>query len=151
MITYSTNWMGPVNMKWYSDRGLTRKVSKVLEEDQTFYPKGLGAGDVWEYEETTTKYAGGRIDIYGLDPEDYFAGKDEYGVSPMRTEDWNAFGDFLDRLSGEKVVPYESLIMLFEAQYGRKIRWATDQWVTCYNCWTINGHTEDCDKPLLET
>lgn len=147
MVTYSTNWMGPVNIKWYSDRGLTRKVSKVLEEDQRFGT--LKAGDVWEYEEITAHYAGGRIDIrddskYGYD------GWDEYSLSPMHGEDWNALGDFLDRLSGEKVVPYESLIMLFEAQYGRKIRWATDQWVTCYNCWTINGHTEDCDKPLLE-
>jgi len=147
VVTYSTNWMGPVNIKWYSDRGLTRKVSKVLEEDQRFGT--LKAGDVWEYEEITAHYAGGRIDIrddskYGYD------GWDEYSLSPMHGEDWNALGDFLDRLSGEKVVPYESLIMLFEAQYGRKIRWATDQWVTCYNCWTINGHTEDCDKPLLE-
>jgi len=148
-VTYSTNWMGPVNMKWYSDRGLTRKVSKLLEEDQRF--GDLKAGDTWTYDEITTEYACGRIDIRGLDPEKYWNGWDEYGVAPMHGEDWNALGDFLDRLSGEKVVPYESLIMLFEAQYGRKIRWATDQWVTCYNCWTINGHTEDCDKPLLET
>ena len=148
MVTYSTNWMGPVNMKWYSDRGLTRKVSEVLEQDQKF--GDLKAGDTWTYEEITTNYSCGRIDIYGLDPEKFYSGCDEYSLSPMHREDWNALSDWLDRLSGEKVVPYESLIMLFEAQYGRKIRWATDQWVTCYNGRTINGHTEDCDDPLLE-
>jgi len=123
MITYSTNWMGPVSMKWYRDRGLTHQVSKVLEEDQVFGT--LKAGDTWTCEEITTRYAGGRIDIrddskYGYD------GWDEYSLSPMHGEDWNALSDFLDRLSGEKVVPYESLIMLFEAQYGKKIRWADE-------------------------
>lgn len=124
MVTYSTNWMGPANMKWYRDRGLTRKVSKVLEEDQRF--GDLKAGDTWTYEEFTTEYSCGRIDIRGLDPEKYWNGWDEYSLAPMHSEDWNALSDFLDRLSGEKVVPYESLIMLFEAQYGRKIRWADE-------------------------
>lgn len=148
MVTYSINWMGPISLDWFRKRGLTREVSVVLEEDQRF--GDLKAGDTWEYDEITTYYSGGRIDIRGLDEEEYWCCQDEYGLPVMHGEDWNALGDFLDRLSGKKVVPYESLIMLFEAQYGRKIRWATDQWVTCYNCWTINGHTEDCDKPLLE-
>ena len=122
-VTYSTNWMGPISLDWFRKRGLTREVSVVLEEDQKF--GDLKAGDTWTYAEITTNYAGGRIDIrddskYGYD------GWDEYGVAPMHIEDWNALSDFLDRLSGEKVVPYESLIMLFEAQYGRKIRWADD-------------------------
>ena len=116
--------MGPVSTKWYSDRGLTRKVSKLLEEDQRF--GDLKAGDTWTYDEITTEYACGRIDIRGLDPEKYWNGWDEYSLSPMHGEDWNALSDFLDRLSGEKVVPYKSLIMLFEAQYGRKIRWADE-------------------------
>ena len=123
MVTYSTNWMGPISLDWFRKRGLTREVSVVLEEDQKF--GDLKAGDTWTYAEITTNYAGGRIDIrddskYGYD------GWDEYGVAPMHIEDWNALSDFLDRLSGEKVVPYESLIMLFEAQYGKKIRWADD-------------------------
>ena len=123
-VTYSTNWMGPVNMKWYSDRGLTRKVSEVLEQDQKF--GDLKAGDTWTYDEITTNYNCGRIDIYGLDEDEFYNGCDEYSLSPMHREDWNALSDWLDRLSGEKVVPYESLIMLFEAQYGRKIRWADE-------------------------
>jgi len=123
VVTYSTNWMGPISLDWFRKRGLTREVSVVLEEDQKF--GDLKAGDTWTYAEITTNYAGGRIDIrddskYGYD------GWDEYGVAPMHIEDWNALSDFLDKLSGEKVVPYESLIMLFEAQYGKKIRWADD-------------------------
>lgn len=122
-VTYSTNWMGPVNMKWFRDRGLTRKVSKVLEEDQRF--GDLKAGDTWTYEEIITEYSCGRIDIRDSTKEGY-DGWDEYGLAPMHSEDWNALSNFLDRLSGEKVVPYESLIMLFEAQYGKKIRWADE-------------------------
>ena len=148
MITYSTNWMGPVNMKWYSDRGLTRKVSEVLEQDQKF--GDLKAGDTWTYDEITTNYNCGRIDIRGLDPEKFYNGWDEYSLSPMHREDWNALSDWLDDLVTDEQMSYGDLIESFQLWYGKSIRWATDQWVTCYNCWTINGHTEDCDKPLLE-
>ena len=126
MVTYSTNWMGPVNMKWYQDRGLTRKVSKVLEENKAFYPKGLGAGDTWTYEEITTHYACGRIDIRGLDPEKFYNGWDEYSLSPMHGEDWNALGDFLDDLATDEQLSYDELIERFELSYGKKIRWADD-------------------------
>ena len=124
-VTYSTNWMGPVNMKWYSDRGLTRKVSKVLEEDQTFYPKGLGAGDTWTYDEITTHYACGRIDIRD-DTKEGYDGWDEYGVAPMHGEDWNALSDYLWDLTTEELLSYNTLIEQFETHYGKKIRWADD-------------------------
>ncbi len=78
MVTYSTNWMGPANMKWYHDRGLTHEVSEVLEKDQEFGE--LKAGDTWTYDEITTHYACGRIDIRGLDPEKDWNGWDEYGT-----------------------------------------------------------------------
>ena len=78
MVTYSTNWMGPASMKWYSDRGLTRKVSEVLEQDQKF--GDLKAGDTCTYEEITTNYSCGRIDIYVLDPEKFYSGCDEYSL-----------------------------------------------------------------------
>jgi hypothetical protein len=65
-VTYSTNWMGPISLSWYRKRGL-------LEE-----------GSV----EPTTYYCAGRIDIRGLDPEEYWNGWDEYGVAPMHGEDW---------------------------------------------------------------
>ena len=70
-------------------------------------------GDCW---------SAGRIDIRDSNKPGY-DGWDEYGLAPMHTEDWNALGDFLDRLHGEKVLPYDTLITLFEAEYGKKIRW----------------------------
>tara|TARA_B110000037_G_C16994081_1_gene454359 strand:- start:496 stop:906 length:411 start_codon:yes stop_codon:yes gene_type:complete len=118
VISYSTNMMGPWHTSWYVERGLTRKATRVVTTDVI---KGYSPGDVIEYDEITTHYAGGRIDIRGVPNEPWGL---EYSLAVMHGEDWNALGDFLDRLSGEKVVPYESLIMLFEAQYGRKIRWA---------------------------
>lgn len=91
MITYSTNWMGPINETWIAEHG-----------------------DYW---------AAGRIDIYGVPGEHYPL---EYSLPPMHVEDWNAFSDFLDRLTGEQLMPFESLIMLFEAEYGKKIRWCEE-------------------------
>lgn len=134
MISYSTNFMGPITMDWYRERGLTHMVEQTCESELIRnalrtskvlnYPD-IEIGDTYEIEEITVHYAGGRIDIrddskYGYD------GWDEYGVALMHAEDWNALSDFLDRLTGEKVMPYESLIMLFEAEYGKKIRWAKD-------------------------
>ena len=115
--------MGPISMDWYRKRGLTHKVSVVLEEGRIVYPKGLGPGDVWEYDEITTHYAGGRIDIHGLDPEEYYNGTDEYGLDIMHGEDWNALSDWLDEFESEEKVPYDELIALFEKDYGKKIRW----------------------------
>lgn len=110
-------------MQWYRDRGLTKMVSEVLDKDQVF--GDLKKGDTWTYEEITTHYSAGRIDIRDSSKDGY-DGWDEYAVAPMHSEDWNALGDFLDRLHGKTVIPYESLIMLFEAEYGKKIRWAKD-------------------------
>lgn len=124
-VTYSTNWMGPVNMNWYRERGLTRKVSKVLEEGKVFYPKGLRPGDVWEYDEITTQYSAGRIDIRD-DTKEGYDGRDEYSVAPMHGEDWNALSDYLWDLTTEELVPYNTLIEQFETHYGKRIRWADE-------------------------
>ena len=59
----------PARTDWYRERGLTRKVTKVLTEGRGFYPKGLGPGDVWEYDEITTYYCAGRIDIRDSEKE----------------------------------------------------------------------------------
>ena len=90
MISYSTNWMGPINQKWIEEHG-----------------------DCW---------SAGRIDIRDSNKPGY-DGWNEYSLAPMHNEDWNALSDFLDRLHDEKVLPYDTLITLFEAEYGKKIRW----------------------------
>lgn len=97
MISYSTNWMGPVSTKWYEDRGI---------------PEGVD-------------YSCGRIDIYGLDEEEYWCGRHEYGVAPMLNEDWNALSDWLDELETYELTTYEELIHQFEHYNGKAITWST--------------------------
>ena len=101
MITYSTNWMGPISLDWYRKRGL-------LEE-----------GSV----EPTTYYSGGRIDIRGVPDEPWGI---EYSLPIMHGEDWNALSDYLEELTTEELMPYNTLIEQFETHYGKKIRWADD-------------------------
>ena len=125
MITYSTNFMGPISMDWYRERGLVKPVSVVLQQDQVFFPKGLRAGDTWTYEEITTHYAGGRIDIRDSSKEGY-DGWDEYSIAPMHGEDWNALGEWLWELTTDTVWSYNTLIETFEEHYGKKIRWADE-------------------------
>ena len=120
MITYNTNWMGPVSMDWYRERGLTRQVSEVLEKDQTF--GDLKAGETWTYEDITEHYACGRIDIRDNTKEGY-DGWDEYDLEPMHSEDWNALSEYLWDLTTETQLSYDELITSFEEYYGKKIRW----------------------------
>lgn len=134
-VTYWSNFMGPISMSWYRDRGLTHMVEKTCESELIRdalrtskvlkYPD-IEIGDTYEIEEITVHYAGGRIDIYGLDPEKYYAGKDEYGLDVMHGEDWNALSDWLDDLTTDTVLSYNDLIEQFEQYYGKKIRWAKD-------------------------
>lgn len=121
MITYSTNWMGPINLHWYKERGLTEKKTRVVAEDSILVKAGRKVGDVLEYDEITTYYSGGRIDIRGVPDEPWGL---EYGVAPMHGEDWNALGDYLWDLTTEDLLSYNTLIEQFETHYGKKIRWA---------------------------
>lgn len=154
MISYSTNMMGPISMQWYEERGLTKTVREVLEEGQTIYPKGLGPGDVWEYEVVTTYYAGGRIDIRGVPGDEYWNGCHEYSLPIMHGEDWNALSEWLDSFSAFELWEYEDLIEEFEEEYGRKIRWADDTWYKCYECGLVTDlrettehkHKMDCSR-----
>jgi hypothetical protein len=129
MITYSTNWMGPVNMDWFRKRGLTHRVIKECTTEEvrdilrrSKYPT-IEIGDTFETEEIHTYYACGRIDIRD-DTKEGYAGWDEYGVAPMHGEDWNALSDFLWDLTTEELLSYNELIHKFEEHYGKKIRWA---------------------------
>lgn len=83
MIRYSTNWMGPVNMKWYRDRGLTQTETHIAEYDSMFYNRG----EPYTVTTITEQYSCGRIDI---------SNGDELGVPPMRAVDWARLGLWLD-------------------------------------------------------
>ena len=118
MITYSTNWMGPINLHWYRDRGL-------LEE-----------GSV----EPTTYYSAGRIDIRGVPDEPWGL---EYSLPPMHGEDWNDFGDWLEGFQTHELWEFDKLIACYEAASGRKIRWEEDTWYKCYECGLVTDLREN--------
>jgi hypothetical protein len=109
--------MGPVNTQWYKDRGLTRRVTKILTEDSQL--TGRKAGDSFEYDEITEHYSAGRIDIYGTG-EPY---KPEIGLDPMRSEDWNTFSEWLHTFETDDVWELKDLVEMYE-RTNPKIRWA---------------------------
>lgn len=119
MVTYSTNWMGPVNRRWFENRGLINENGNV-----------------------ETYYSCGRIDIRD-DTKEGYDGWNEYSVAPMHGEDWNALGDFLWNFETEELVPYDILIAQFEEHYGKKIRWADDIW--CPVCFGKGYHKMGCN------
>ena len=107
-ISYYTNWMGPVNMEWDRKRGLTKTETVVLEKDSSFTNRK--AGESVEMEKITEHYSGGRIDVYGTgDPYG-----DEIGVPPMKTEDWNRFGNWLENFRTTTMLTLEELVAEYE-------------------------------------
>jgi hypothetical protein len=113
MISYSTNWMGPIATRWYEDRNIP------FEWKET-------SGKIFEktrYRHYLESYSCGRIDIYGLDEKEHWCGRSEYSVAPMRTEDWNDLSDWLDTLDTYELTTYEDLIDQFEHYHGTSIRW----------------------------
>lgn len=98
-FSYSTNWMGPGGLWWYEERGL-------LDEN----------GQITEH------YSGGRIDVRGGNTDIYYG--DEIGVPPMRSEDWNDFGGWLDDFRTHDLWTLQDLVEQYELESGRKIGWA---------------------------
>lgn len=92
-ITYSTNWMGPVSLDWYKDRGL-------------------------DYD--TEPYAAGRLDFYNPSGDSMYP--DEIGVPPMRQEDWHRFSVWLYEFTSERVLTLAEIVEEYE-KTNPKIRW----------------------------
>jgi len=106
--------MGPVSTRWYEERDIPFVMKKTSGK---ILP-------VVEYKDYLESYSCGRIDIYGLNEEEYWCGKSEYSVDPMRTEDWNDFSEWLDKIECKVQIRYDTLIHMFETTHKRKIRWA---------------------------
>jgi len=96
MITYSTNWMGPIDIGWYKHNGV-------------------------DYEKV--KYSGGRIDIRGVPGDEYWNGCHEYSLPLMRTEDWNEFSVWLDDFETETLWTFEQIMEEYRQETGHVIRW----------------------------
>jgi hypothetical protein len=100
MISYSTNWMGPIDPGWYEERGIDPEK------------------DYW---------SGGRIDIYGLDETEYYGGRHEYSLPIMDGVSWNRFSDWLENYETIELKTYEQLLSAFEADTDNQIRWAHEE------------------------
>ena len=116
-VRYSTNWMGVVNLQWYEDRGLLKRIKRTLTEDSTLTNRK--AGDVVEYPEIIQEYSCGRIDCRGdgLGP---FG--DEIGVPPMKSEDWHRFGNWLNTVETDDMWTMNQLVEMYE-RTNPKIEW----------------------------
>ena len=109
MISYSTNWMGPINIQWYKDRGLTKEAEPRWSEllQKTIQPT-----------EITEHWAGGRIDIRGTD-NPY---GDETGLPIMHGEDFACFSDWLNGYKTEEIQNFKEILKAYYADGNPKIR-----------------------------
>lgn len=110
MITYSTNWMGPVSLQWYEDRNLTT-IKTVMVKDQLV-----------ETVDIVQHWCGGRIDVRGEGLGPY---GDEIGLPIMRGDSWRAFSDWLDTFETDDVWTLAQIVELYERK-NPKIIWAKD-------------------------
>lgn len=127
MVTYSLNWMGPVSLSWFRDRGLLTEVEHVVETEFLANLTGMPVGTTYLREEVTDYWYGGRIDIYGLPEEDYYCGTYEYGLPVMHYSSWNLLNKWLEDFKSESLISYSKLINTFEKDTKHKIRWEKDE------------------------
>jgi hypothetical protein len=112
-VRYSTNWMGVANNVWYAERGLMKRKTITLHEDSLMVKHGNHKpGDTIEVFEPTEYYSCGRLDFWN--PYENSMYPDELGVPPMRAEDWNSFGDWLDTFETDKVMTLQELVTEYE-------------------------------------
>ncbi|QEG11272.1 hypothetical protein KPN4_86 [Klebsiella phage KPN4] len=111
MITYSTNFMGPVSNNWYTRMGIP--YTEVTE------PNRFADGGQLTRKVFAKRYAGGRIDVHGTD--DYFG--QEIGVPIMEAESWNELQQFLWTFSSDKVLTLEQIVQALEDETGFRIVW----------------------------
>lgn len=68
-------------------------------------------------------WSAGRIDVRDDSKEGYDA-QSEYGVSPMHSEDWGMFAQWLSHHTTPDPWTFEDLVETFERKFlKRKIRW----------------------------
>jgi hypothetical protein len=97
MISYSTNFMGPISLEWYRDRGIDHKLQQ---------------------------YAGGRIDVYGVSEDDYYEGRTAIGLPIMKVQCFNSLSAFLKQFTSSMLLSYDDLIMLYYAEGNPQIEYA---------------------------
>ncbi len=102
MISYSTNFMGPVSLQWYRDRNIP------------FIDKSTPA----------VMYAGGRIDVYGLPEDDFYDGKTAIMLPIMTAASFNSLSAFLHGFKSSSPLSYYQLVSLYYAEGNPRIEYA---------------------------
>lgn len=93
-VRYTTNWMGPVSLGWYLDRGIDREKE----------PYSAGRLDFWNPNDPESKYP------------------DEMHVPPMRSEDWYSFSEWLRTYRSDGVLSLKEITDEYE-KTNPPIRW----------------------------
>ena len=112
--------MGPISPEWYEKNNIP-----MVETERT-YSKWLSpekAGETYLSHKPSVAYAGGRIDIYGLEGDEYYYGTSEYGVNVMTQKSWNLLTEYLEDFESLELVPYKELLEGFESETEHKIEW----------------------------
>lgn len=104
---YSTNFMGPVSIQWYEDRGLTTVSTIVVK------------GEPVEVRDIKEQWAGGRIDVRGGNTGFY---GDEISLPVMRGDCYRQFSDWLDTYETDKMCSLKELVEIYE-ETNPKIVW----------------------------
>ena len=112
--------MGPVNMDWYRERNLTVIKTVVQKEDSKLTSRKKG--DIYEVEEITQQWGGGRIDIRGEGLGIY---GEEMSLPIMRGDCYKQFSEWLDTVETDNVWTLAQLVELYE-RANPKIIWADD-------------------------
>lgn len=91
--------MGPISLQWYRDRGIDPNLQQ---------------------------YAGGRIDVYGMNENDYYAGATAIGLPVMKAQCFNSLSAFLRGFTSSSLLRYDELIMLYYAEGNPEIEYAPE-------------------------
>lgn len=114
MISYSTNFMGPIHNSWYDKRGIPFTETKHISGED---------GQEYTHKEYEYYCAGGRIDVYGVDEQEYYCGRTELSLPIMKMVCFNMFSEWLDDFETEELWSLEQLVEEFEKQTEHKIEW----------------------------
>ena len=98
--------MGPISQTWYEENVpyvTSSRFNSILNKEI-------------EVKDFTESWSGGRIDISGVPNEPYGL---EYGLSTMRSENWNEFSEWLKGVQSEELLTLNQLLKL----YNKPIHW----------------------------
>lgn len=111
MITYSTNFMGPISTQWYVRMGIP--YTEVTEANR------FAEGGTLTRKVFNKMYMGGRIDVRGTD-DPYGL---EIGVPIMEAESWNELQQFLWTFTSKEVLTLQQIVQALEDETGFSIVW----------------------------